>query len=254
MGVYREIVDSERAAAAAFGRMILIWRNQNHLSQKDLALWAHEANYVCYSKATASQIETGKSRYPREHMFLTLHEMNRCIAAKEFPGVRTRWLLDKLKAADKPMRDGDGRLMEFRDLIECHVGVRATPEAYQVVIHPMPHLDEERIAEMSQEWSMKGRVMTKASGKRPLAALEDASEFVPDELRERWEEVLTGHGGYREEELPDLWDSLAGEWMPDQWLRQWKESIADESLDLGGGARNLEQDSLNQIALTYPRR
>ena len=234
---YSLVRERQEEAALEFGAMLRRWRVINGWTQYTAKRWADEAGHASGSHSGLSELERGLTRHPRSAVFLSLAEMNQRIADQDFAGVRTRELLDQLKGS-RPIASDDGIIWGPAEFWSCHCGLTSPPAFLAPpALNSAPLLTPEQAKELSTAWAVQARELVLLSG-GGSADLLRASNAAPAKAREKWAAVLLGVGSYTPEELQGVWDEVASEWAPAQWLTSWAATLPP--VGGGGGSRNSE--------------
>lgn len=233
---YRWAKELEVDAARAFGRMLRRWREINGWTQYTAERWAEESGFILLRHSNLSGLENGKNQ-PRFRTFLCLAEINRRLAAQDFSGVRSRELKDLLVQA-QPLTDDSGLVWGPAQFWECHHGLRAVPSKYQVVTVPAPVLSVEQAKELSNDWRTRVLKAALQADMKAIEMLSQVSKLPPASERDRFQAVVGGMIDYTAEDLATLWDGSAQEWLPEVWVRKWRDTLNPAPiLPLGGEGR-----------------
>jgi transcriptional regulator with XRE-family HTH domain len=219
--------------------MLRRWRQICGWTQYTAKHWAEEANLGTGSRSGLSELERGLTRHPRAGVFLDLAEMNLRIHQRDFSGVRSRELMDRLQTS-RAILDAAGEPWGPSEFWSCHAGLLAPPEWLGAPsLSPAPVLTPEQAADLSAAWARQARELVQlASGS--ASDLLRATNAAPVRVRERWGLVLLGLSSYSPEELESHWDAEASEWAPSQWLNDWAATLSPA----GGGGGNSESRTL----------
>jgi transcriptional regulator with XRE-family HTH domain len=230
---FADIEARQADARRAFGRMLRQWRERNGWTQYTVADWGKEAGFPAISYGNLSVIEQGKAGELRRPAFFQLAEANRRIAEQDWGRLKSQILKDKLKGAS-PIVDDDGSLWRPIELWSCYVGLRPVPTAYAVKPRPQsPSVAAKEAKELSRSWREQLSSAVEASGQDPLEAIQAIARQAPAAQRKQLRTVLTSFGDYTPEDLQELWDD---EWLPERWIRSWKESCAAPATSKRGKA------------------
>jgi len=230
--------------------MLVKWRKMNGWTQYTAKRWADEAGHSSGSHSGLSELERGLTRHPRSAVFLSLAEMNQRIAAADFAGVRTRDLLDQLKGSRAITSDG-APPWGPAEFWSCHAGLLNPPGWLAPPIpNPAPVLNDEQAADLCAAWATQARELVLLSG-GGRAELMRASSSAPAKLREKWGDVLVGLDAYSPEELFEVWDAVASEWAPAQWLNAWAATLPPAG---GGVSRKSDFCSAGSLPVAIPSR
>jgi transcriptional regulator with XRE-family HTH domain len=231
---YSLIKSQQEQAAIEFGRMLRRWRMVNGWTQYTAKRWSDEAGLETVIRHSGlSELERGITRNPRSVVFLSLANLNGLVYRQEFTGVRSRDLLDQLKGSRAICDEATGEPWGPAEFWACHAGILAVPPwLAPPPSNPAPTLTDDQADELCASWADQAREATRAAGAGP-AGLMAAGSHAPAKLRQRWQGVVMGLDSWDPEELRELWDPEASEWLPAQWLAAWKEGL--HSTPPGGG-------------------
>ena len=235
---YSLVRERQEEAALGFGAMLVRFRKLNGWTQYTAKKWADEAGHPSSSHSGLSELERGLTRHPRTAVFLSLAEMNQRIAEQDFAGVRTRDLLDVLKGS-RAITSEDGSPWGPAEFWSCHAGL-ISPPAWLAppALNSAPLLTPEQAADLCAAWAKQARELVMLSG-GGIADLLRARRAAPDKAREKWGDVLLELGSYTPEELQGVWDEVASEWAPAQWLASWAATLPPVGGGGGGGGGTL---------------
>jgi hypothetical protein len=220
---FADIEARQADARLAFGRMLRQWRERNGWTQYTVADWGKEAGFPAISYGNLSVIEQGKAGELRRPAFFQLAEANRRIAEQDWGRLKSQELKDRLKGAS-PIVDDDGSLWGPIELWSCYVGLRTVPAAYAVKPRPQsPSVSAKEAKELCRSWRELLSGAIEESGQDPLEAIQAIARQAPAAQRKQLRTVLTSLGDYTPADLQELWD---GEWLPERWIRIWKEGHA----------------------------
>ena len=203
-----------RDHAIAFGKSLRRWRLAQGWAQDTAQAWGQECKFPHVFSSQWSTLETARMERPGPLLFHCLGMMNAMLDAREFKGVTTRALMDRLKAAE-PIRHPDGRPWRGEDFFACYIGRLEWPQVPDVVT-----FTDEEAAAWSQQLREWFRLIAKDAGLSRVAAAGGLVALVPVELREQLEAVLFGTD-YSGEELGSL-RGVDGEPLPVDWMREWE--------------------------------
>lgn len=205
-----------RTAAVEFGRGLRRWRVLQGWAQDTAMDWGRESGIPHVYSSQWSQLETAVMQRPAPSTFYALGLMNKLIAERDFRGVVTRALRDRLEQAE-PIRHEDGRPWRGEDFFAAFIGRLQWPDLPDPEAYP-PFTDQE-----TEQWSTQIRdwfqQVVKATGLSRHVAAGALLDQVPAEHVEALERVLFG-GAFTPAEL-DAMRGAQGEPLPAEWLRQW---------------------------------
>ena len=220
---FADIEARQADARLAFGRMLRQWRERNGWTQYTVADWGKEAGFAAISYGNLSVIEQGKAGELRRPAFFQLAEVNRRLIEKDWGRIKTQALKERLKDAT-PIVDDDGSPWGPIELWSCYVGLRPVPTAYAVKPRPeAPSVAMKEAQELSRAWRDQVSQAVESSGLDPFEAIQAIARLAPAGQRKQLRTVLTSFGDYEPADLQELWD---GEWLPECWIRSWKESCS----------------------------
>jgi len=233
---YSLIKQEQAAAAEQFGPILRRWRMICGFTQYTIGKWIKEAG-LDLPISGISEIERGLTRNPRVEFYTSIGTINRLLHEQDFRGVHSRELIDQLKGG-RAITDEDGRPWGPGDFWELRAGHRSPPSWLRVAANPAPVLTVEGAEALCLSWADQVRQAARTAG-LGRAGMEQAQAVAPAEEQKRWGEVLTGFGSYNPDDLAQLWDPIASEWIPAQWVEEWCASILSPSGGGGGGLRVL---------------
>ena len=229
---YAHLLDSQREHSKAFGMMLRRWRAANGWTQYTAETWAAEAGFLTHGHGSMSEMENGKLKAPGLKAFVFLYEVNRRVAAEDWSGVTTRKLKDSL-VGSRPILDAQGQPWTIPQWWAAHKGLEAIPDWLQ--FKPAPELTEQQAADLCAHWIDGLRELVRG-GVATAGQMSQAHLAAPADRQERWHEVLLGLRSYSPDELGQLWDSKAEDWLPVLWLKAWATSLQPSTS--GGGGKS----------------
>jgi transcriptional regulator with XRE-family HTH domain len=230
------IKEQQAAAGEQFGAVLRRWRIACGFTQYTIPKWIAEAG-LGLTISGISEIERGLTRHPRVSFYITIGAINRLLYEQDFRGLRSRDLIDQVKGG-RAITDEDGRPWGAGDFWELRAGIKSPPDwLAPVSASPAPALTAEDAEALCAGWADQVRQLARAAG-LGAAGMEQAQSVAPAEERDRWGEVLTGFGSYSPEDLAELWDPIASEWVPGQWVQEWRALLPN-----GGGGGGVIQSS-----------
>lgn len=231
---YAHLLDAQREHSRAFGQMLRRWRVANGWTQYTAEDWSIEAGFIKLGHGTMSELENGKLRSPGLKAFAFLYEVNRRLVAQDWSGVKSPRLRELL-IQGRPILDEQGQPWSIEGWWAVHKGLQPIPD--WLSSDPQPTVNDAKAAELCGRWVAGLREVALASGAGP-GQLSNAYQLAPAEHQQRWHEVLLGMRPYSGEELTQLWDSTAEDWLPVTWVRAWTASLEPAPSGGGGGAKS----------------
>lgn len=207
------------ARAERFGRFLVAWRKRCRWSQYEIPRWSDAGDFVGPAIGTVSQLERGRIATPTMALFAGLAEVNRRLVERDFTGISTRKLLDRLEHG-VPVLDADGQPWGFDQFVRAfHLPDQVSGEIWDATgtQRPAPVITVAELARVNttladgfREWSAANKPLSRA--------LRTAGMAAPPSEREAYEDALGGLG-YDPKTLGRLWDAEAGDWAPLVWWR-----------------------------------
>lgn len=221
---------SEACAARAerFGLFLVAWRKRCGWTQYEIPRWSDAAGFVGPAIGTVSQIENGRISTPTMSLFAGLAEVNRRLVDRDFAGVATRKLLDRLQQG-VPVLDDRGQPWGFHEFVSAfHLPDQVSGEIWKVSgqQQPAPPLTDKELEQVNSTLAQGFRELLQTT--KPLSrALRLATMVAPPPEREAYEEALNGIG-YSREALERLWDGQAGQWAPLVWWGSLQKASSEQ--------------------------
>lgn len=219
------------ARAARFGKFLVLWRTRNGWSQYEVPKWSDSAGFIGPAIGTVSQLERGRVSTPTMALFAGLAEVNRRLFERDFSGVTSRRLMDRLQEGI-PVVDRAGVPWGFHEFVSAfHLPDQVDGELWEASgssNRPQPELTPEEIARVNS--TLQEGFQALAEKVRPRSrALNVAGKVAPaGPHREAFEDALSGVG-YDAATLLPLWDAEAGEWSPLVWWGQLRQDRPDQA-------------------------
>ena len=236
--IFQTYKDTHTAAREAFGRMLRLWRERNGWTQYTVERWGREAGFATISSGNVSMVEQGKAGDLRAQAHFQLADVNRRLADRDWGALHSPDLRQALEHAEA-IRGDDGQLWGPADFWSCYVGLLDVPEAYgQVPSEPVPAIDDALAAELSAHWRQQVSAEATRRGLDPIETFQGAARQAPAAQRKTLRAVLAGFRDYRAEELIPRGE---GEWLPQQWIEAWRDSLPP-ALGLEGASGGQEDE------------
>ena len=198
-------------ARMRFGLMVKAWMRSGGWSTKTPMDWAKEAGLPQISNNTVSFIWAGTQPKTSPRFFASLGYLNQRLAAKDFGPIKSRALMDRVKALE-PIRDATGRPWSAVDFFACYIGQLDPPQEFDP--GPPPEKTKLLSLELAQRISSQKQQLfdhhatthglSKAEAWQQLKQHCDA--LTPEQL-DGFLQVLTGWRSWTPEELEALKDS-----------------------------------------------
>lgn len=198
-------------ARIRFGLMVKAWMRSGGWSTKTPMDWAKEAGLPQISNNTVSFIWAGTQPKTSPRFFASLGYLNQRLAAKDFGPIKSRALMDRVKAL-QPIRDATGRPWSAVDFFACYIGQLDPPQEFDP--GPPPEKTKLLSLELAQRISSQKQQLfdhhatthglSKAEAWHQLKQHCDA--LTPEQL-DAFLQVLTGWRSWTPEELEALKDS-----------------------------------------------
>jgi hypothetical protein len=224
------VKEQSETAQAEFGGMLRRWREKNGWTQYTASDWAKAATqpFAAPPPSGLSELETGKTKHPRDQWYLYLGELNARVAAADFKGVTNRKILDVLRDS-QPITDEAGNPWGPTAFWECHAGLRPIPDwLLPVPLVPVPILTVDTARNLGDSWREDVRKIGADAGLRPMAAISQFTRVCPSGAREAIEDGLAG--GFTPETIATCWDPESGEWGPTAWIVEWAQALGDGTI------------------------
>jgi transcriptional regulator with XRE-family HTH domain len=228
---YAHIIENQREHSKRFGAMLRRWRELNGWTQYTAEDWSREAGFIQYGHGSTSELENGKNGNPGPKCFLHLYEVNRRLAAEDYSGVTSRKLKDLL-VGSRPILDEFGDPWTAGHWWGVHKGLHPIPDWLDTTA--APSLTDEQAADLCAHWIDGLRELVRG-GVATASQMSQAYLAAPVDRQERWHEVLLGLRPYSPDELGQLWDSKAEDWLPVLWIKAWAELVQPTPIGGGGG-------------------
>ena len=178
--------------------------------------WADEAGHTSGSHSGLSELERGRTIHPRAAVFFALAAMNKRIANRDFQGVHTRDLRDQLEKS-RPILTPSGEPWGPADFWSCRNALLSAPDwLAEPVRNQAPAISMKQAHVLSHQWAEAVRTAGRASGNP--SDFDRAVKAAPAKYQDQWKSVLCGFYEYKPEDLQQLWDIEASNWMPALWV------------------------------------